>query len=153
TGPSPTVPLDRLFDGIEAATLRSSRDDPGATYVGFKAGQPQYNHNQLDVGTFVLEAEGVRWAMDLGKDDYGLPGYFENNVGGRRWTYYRNRAEGHNTLVLDPGASAEDQTVKAKAPISRFETAPATGFAIGDLSSAYGKRPVQRGVRLDRDAG
>ena len=37
----------------------------------------------LDLGTFVLDALGQRWAGDLGPDDYDLPGYF----GPERFTY------------------------------------------------------------------
>ena len=44
-------------------------------------------HSNLDIGTFVLDAFGERWVVDLGADDYNLPGYFETGGRGRRWTY------------------------------------------------------------------
>ena len=47
--------------------------------------------------------------LDLGGDNYNLPGYF----GRQRWTYYRLRTEGHNTLTID-GAN---QALAAHAPL------------------------------------
>ena len=88
--------FDAKFD-MGVVTMRSSWDDPNARFVGFKGGDNKVNHSHADLGTFVLDAMGYRWAMDLGPDDYNLPGYF----GKERWNYYRLRTEGHNTLVVD----------------------------------------------------
>ena len=96
------LPLDKYFRGAEVAVLRSEWENPKALFVGFKAGDNKANHSHLDLGSFVFDAAGARWAMDLGADDYNLPGYF----GGQRWNYYRLRAEGHNTLVINPTAGA-----------------------------------------------
>jgi hypothetical protein len=139
------LPLDKYFRSAEVATLRSGWADGQATFVGFKAGDNKANHSHLDLGTFVLDALGARWVVDLGADDYNLPGYF----GGQRWNYYRLRAEGHNTLVLNPG-TGPDQDPKAATRIVRFETQPARAFAIADLTPAYAKhaRSVRRGVAL-----
>ncbi len=143
------LPLDKYFRGAEVALLRSEWDNPQALFVGFKAGDNKANHSHLDVGSFVFDALGVRWAMDLGADDYNLPGYF----GKQRWTYYRLRAEGQNTLLINPDA-APDQDPAAATRIIRFESRPERGFAIADLTAAYKKnaRKVWRGVALlDRD--
>jgi hypothetical protein len=143
------LPLDKYFRGAEVAVLRSDWDNPQALFVGFKAGDNKANHSHLDLGSFVLDAAGVRWAMDLGADDYNLPGYF----GGQRWTYYRLRAEGHNTLVINPTAAPE-QDPAAKTQITRFESAPKRAFAIADLTPAYAKNAsrVWRGIALlDRE--
>jgi Heparinase II/III-like protein/Domain of unknown function (DUF4962) len=138
---SPTpLPLDKYFRGVEVAAFRSAWEDRDALFVGFKAGDNKANHSNLDLGTFVLDALGVRWAVDLGADNYNLPGYF----GRQRWTYYRMRAEGHNTLVLNPGAEP-DQDPAAAARIVRFQSRPEKAFAIADLTPAYA--PQARGVR------
>ena len=137
--------LDRYFRGVEVATCRSSWDDPQAVFVGFKAGENRTPHSQLDLGSFVLDAGGVRWALDLGGDDYNLPGYFEQN----RWGYYRLRAEGHNTLVLHPGPDP-DQDPKAVATIIRFRSGPERSLAVADLTPAYARhaKKVWRGLAL-----
>jgi hypothetical protein len=137
--------LDRYFRGAEVAIFRSEWEDPKALFVGFKAGDNKANHSHLDLGDFVFDALGVRWAADLGSDDYNLPGYF----GAQRWQYYRLRAEGQNTLVLNPD-SGPDQDPKAEARIIRFDSKPNRTFAIADLTSAYAKhaRRVWRGLSL-----
>jgi hypothetical protein len=145
-------PLDKYFRGAEVAVLRSGWDDPQALFVGFKAGDNKANHSHLDLGSFVFDAAGVRWAVDLGADDYNLPGYFSSLPGystGPRWKYYRLRAEGHNTLVINPGETP-DQDPAARAQIIRFESGARRAFAIADLTPAYAKnaRHVLRGVAL-----
>ena len=139
------LPLDRYFRGVEVATFRSSWDDPRAIFVGFKAGDNRAAHSHLDLGSFILEAQGVRWALDLGGDDYNLPGYFGRN----RWDYYRLRAEGHNTLVLNPGSSP-GQDPEAAAAIFRFRSSPDLSLAVADLTPAYARRAqrVWRGLAL-----
>ncbi|MCS7187661.1 MAG: heparinase II/III family protein, partial [Armatimonadota bacterium] len=99
------------------------------------------------IGTFVLDALGYRWAIDLGADDYNLPGFF----GRERWSYYRLRAEGHNTIVINP-SSEPDQDPRAEAKIVRFVSQPERAFAIADLTPAYARHAekVMRGVVLDR---
>lgn len=138
-------PAARHFREVETVLMRSAWADPKATFVGFKAGDNKFNHSHLDLGSFVLDAAGQRWALDPGKDDYNLPGYF----GPLRWTYYRLRAEGHNTLVLAPG-SGPDQDPNAAAKITRFSDRPGASFAIADLGPAYAQsaRAVLRGIAL-----
>ena len=43
---------------------------------------------------------------DLGSDSYNMPGYF----GCYRWSYYRKRAEGQNTLVMIPSSTNTKDT-------------------------------------------
>jgi hypothetical protein len=145
-GPAPA--LDKYFRGAEVVTMRSAWNDRDALFVGFKGGDNKANHSHLDLGSFVLDALGVRWVVDLGADDYNLPGYF----GAQRWTYYRLRAEGHNTLVINP-AGGPDQDPKAAAKIIHYESRPDGVFAVSDLTAAYAAqaRDVKRGIAmLDR---
>lgn len=138
-------PLDAVYRGINVAFFRSAWDDPKALYVGFKGGDNKANHSHLDLGTFVLDAGGRRWAVDLGGDEYNLPGYFGKN----RWEYYRLRTEGHNTITMD-GAN---QDPKAAAPILAFQSTPSKAFTVADLSAGYAPklRRAWRGVAvLDR---
>jgi hypothetical protein len=143
------LPLDKYYRGAELALMRSDWDNPRALFVGFKAGDNKANHSHLDLGSFVFDAGGARWAMDLGADNYNLPGYF----GGQRWNYYRLRAEGQNALVLDPD-KGPDQDPTAATRITRFDSTPTRAYAIADLTPAYTQhaRRVWRGIALlDRD--
>jgi len=141
-GTGPTPPLDARFRAINVAFFRSAWDDRDAVYVGFKGGDNAANHSHLDLGTFVLDARGERWALDLGPDDYDLPDYFRK----LRYTYYRLRTEGHNTLTID----GENQVTQAQAPLIAFLSTPHRAFAVADLSSAYAPKAQQalRGVAL-----
>jgi hypothetical protein len=143
--PDDHLALDKYFRGIEVATMRSSWQGDQGTFVALKAGDNRSGHAHLDLGTFVLDAQGQRWAMDLGPDDYNLPDYF----GPERWDYYRTRAEGHNTLVINPGRGP-DQDPAASARISRFHSSPQLAWAIADLTPAYARQAskVWRGLAL-----
>ncbi len=139
------LPLDKYWRNVEVVTLRSRWNDPQAVFVGIEARSHTFNHQHLDIGSFVLDALGQRWAVDLGADDYNLPGYF----GPKRYDYYRLRAEGHNTLVIDP-AAGPDQDPQATCGIRRFASKPEWAFAVADLTDAYRKRAkkVERGMAL-----
>jgi hypothetical protein len=114
-------PLEAYFSGVNVAFLRSAWQDPEATFVAVKGGDNAANHSHLDLGAFVLDANGVRWAVDLGSDDYNLPQYF----GKLRWTYYRLRTESHNTVLID-GAN---QNTKANAPLRAGKNAATIDLA------------------------
>jgi len=135
------LPPHKYFRGDNIVFLRSAWEDPKAIWVGFKGGDNRVNHSHLDLGTFVLDALGERWAEDLGGDNYNLPAYF----GGKRWTYYRLRTESHNTLLIN----GENQPHKAKAPIVAFTASKDAARAVADLSAAYPMATsVRRGVAM-----
>ncbi|RBW52478.1 heparinase II/III family protein [Ruegeria sp. A3M17] len=130
------------FGGLGLVTMRTAWDDPQATYVGFKAGPLRSHHNNLDAGTFVLETDGVRWAVDLGIGNYHLSGYFTD----KRFDYYRTATIGQNTLTFD---SANQQTT-GRAQIEEFGQFPDFTFAVADLSEPYTQPvgTVRRGIAL-----
>jgi len=136
------LPRAAVFRGVDVAFLRSAWGDPNAIFVGFKGGDNKANHSHLDLGSFVLDALGVRWALDLGGDDYNLPGYF----GKQRWSYYRLRTESHNTLTLD----GENQDPRAAAPLVAFSASPQRSFAVADMTAAYKSKTTRahRGIAL-----
>ncbi|MGG1554700.1 Ig-like domain-containing protein [Paenibacillus ferrarius] len=147
-GGSDPLELDALYDDAlknNVAVFRDSWNDLGANYVAIKGGVNDYAitnslHNHLDVGTFVLDALGVRWAVDLGKvdADYNASGYFTSDptANPNRWDFYRTRAEGSNTLVINPD-DGPDQSLVANAPITAYDSKPEGGYAVVDMTSAY----------------
>lgn len=151
TPPSGSKPadrqLDRLLKGeVETALFRSAWDDPDALFVGVKAGDNQAHHGHLDLGNFELDALGVRWARDLGSDDYNLPDYWSYKEGGTRWTYYRLGSSSHNVPMLDN----KNQNANAVAKLTRFHSSEEFSFAEIDLSQAYAANAssAHRGVAL-----
>jgi hypothetical protein len=123
------LPLDAHFTAVNVAYFRSAWNDPNALFVGIKGGDNRTNHSHLDLGSFVLDAAGHRWAVDLGGDDYNLPGYFGN----KRWTYYRLINASHNTLTLD----GQNQPADAKAKIIAFSSEKERSHVVIDLTDAY----------------
>lgn len=52
------------------ALMRTSWDDKKAIFLAFKGGSASLSHAHLDAGSFVMVANGQRWAMDFGRQDY-----------------------------------------------------------------------------------
>ena len=148
-GDSSPPPLDAHFRGdADIAVFRGAWRDPDAVWLGFKAGTNAVPHSHLDLGSFVLEAGGVRWAEDLGPDDYGLPDYWDAGNGGKRWTHFRLNNFGHSALTV--GGALQD--AKARAPIQRFTSTPERAAVIADLTEAYpgAASRIRRGIALLR---
>ena len=141
-----TLPMDAKFAATEALAHRGSWTDTSKMYLSAHGGATDVNHYHVDGGSFILDALGVRWALDLGGEDYNVPGYFGN----QRNEYYRVRAESHNTLVIDPDQSP-GQEMKAFAPIVKFESKPRGGFSSIDMTSYYPSKvsSAERGYKLD----
>lgn len=141
----PAGPLDIHLRGhAELAIFRSDWKDKAALFLGFKAGTNGYGHSDLDLGSFVLDADGVRWSEDLGRDNYNLPGYFD--FSGQRQTYFRKNNRSHSTVTLSDAL----QGFKAAAPITDFGSQPRFAYAVSDLSAVYPKAGghLRRGVAL-----
>jgi len=131
---------------VEVVVLRSSWDDPDALFVGAKAGYNQVNHGHLDLGNFELDALGVRWARDLGSDNYNLPGYWQSGRDGKRWTYYRLNTASHNVPMIN----GQDQDPLAESKFIEVRTNESRPFVLVDLTEAYEKfaKEVTRGVAM-----
>jgi hypothetical protein len=146
-------PLDAFFDNEldQWTAMRSSWTDLDALYVAMKAGKNQghQTHNDLDVGDFVLDALGTRWAGEFGSADYRSPNYFSNDTQeSDRWKYYRKMTEGQNTLLVNKAnqlVSAAPSIIKSessgtKQPVGTtvFEVDnDSTAYWIADITSAY----------------
>jgi hypothetical protein len=139
---------DRFSDGKVALWFsRSSWSDPKALWIGFKAGYNKVNHGHLDLGNFEMDALGVRWARDLGSDDYNLPGYFTGSTQtSLRWTYYRLNSQSHNVPVIN----GNNQNVDATSKFVSHKEGAAEPFAVVDFTEAYKEftGSSQRGIKL-----
>lgn len=154
--PRERPPLSWKGGGLmPVAVHRSAWDDPLAWFVGIKGGPINASHAHMDLGSFVLEAGGVRWAVDPGAEDYhelerrGIA-LWEYYQAADRWKVFRIGSAGHNILRFN-GA---DQAVRANAPIVDFAATPEARVTAVDLTSAYGEfaTRVRRTVRLEAGA-
>jgi hypothetical protein len=147
--PESALPASAYFRGTEAVFMRRSWENTDGLFVGFKGGLNQADHGHLDLGSFVLDAQSERWALDLGRDDYDLPGYFDKTEGGGRWHIFRLNNKSHNTLTLNDDL----QRATAVAPVLKTHFSKDNQFAIVDLTSAYKPhaKKVLRGIALQDD--
>jgi len=136
--------LDAKISNVELASFRSSWTDKNALFAAIRGGWNNNGHGNLDSGAFVLDALGERWALDLGSEDYNLPNYWK--VYGGRCDYYRIRAEGHNTVVVNP-ISEYDQIIDSFAPVEVFESKEKGGYAVVDMKPALGEENVSSAIR------
>jgi len=124
----PSWPLDAVFHGVNIATFRSSWEDPAGVFLAVKGGDNKAAHSHLDLGSFMLDAGGIRWASDIEQDDAGL-------TPAQRAALYSVRTESHNTLLID----GENQDPRAEAHITHQETSPDFSWVQVDLSKANPK--------------
>lgn len=102
-----TLPTSFSGQGAQPLAIwRSSWSDPGAWWFAIKAGGAAHSHAHMDAGSFVLELDGLRWARDLGAQDYsslesrGID-LWNMKPDSSRWQVFRLSAQAHNTLTLD----------------------------------------------------
>jgi uncharacterized protein YjdB len=145
--------LDRFYSAIESGSMRSGWDDPDALFASMKGvDETLKSHHDLDAGTFVFDALGVRWAMDSGNESYDLPGYWDYRY--QRWTYYRKKTEGHNTIVINPVQNpVVQQDPLGKAVRIAQQSKPRGAFTVLDMTGVYRNDAVgmKRGMMLSGD--
>lgn len=131
--------------------MRSGWGDPNTRFVGVKLGSPSINHGHMDVGSFVFEADGVRWAIDLGSEDYNTTetrGVDLWNMAqqSQRWDVFRYNNRSHNTLTFNDKL----QRVNGSAQIIESDSATARRFVKTDLTPVYAGQvdKVERTISL-----
>ena len=131
--------------------MRTSWNDNNGIYLGFKAGSAGTNHGHMDIGSFVIDMNGERWAFDFGMQNYNsleskginLWSLAQNSP---RWNVFRYNNLAHNTLAVN----GQYQNVKGKAEIDKYRFETNFKFAISDLSKVYENqlKTVKRGVAI-----
>ena len=115
--------------------MRTAWNDPDALFVGFKAGSPSTNHAHMDVGSFCVEANGIRWALDLGMEPYhgveqaGVD-LWNGTQESQRWDVFRLNNFAHNTLTFNN----RKQQVAGHCRIDSCGAEPERMYAVSDLT-------------------
>lgn len=133
------------------ALMRTSWTDPNAVFVGIKGGSPSVSHAHMDAGSFVMDADGVRWAMDFGMQNYESleskkVDLWNMRQNSQRWQVFRYNNRVHNTLTVNDSL----QRVGGKAPLTSFSESANFTNARFDLSELYASQLVKanRGIAL-----
>ena len=132
------------------AIMRSSWKDPDAIFLGYKVGSPSIPHSHLDIGSFVMESDGVRWAEDPGRQKYesieknGNIWQYDQNA--FRWKIFRLGSLSHNLITVD----GKQIIAKGQAELDRISDKEKFRFAVSDLSSMYSGQLalLSRGVAI-----
>ncbi len=139
---------DFALPGGIVAGLRSgwTKDD---LFIALKGGNNRDPNAQLDVGSFVLDAGGVRWGIELGVENDRVAAVKPAADRTKRYALYLEGTEGQNTLVLDG-----NQDLEARAAVLVGNSTAEKGLAVVDMSKAYSKpaKDVHRGAMLVRGA-
>jgi hypothetical protein len=149
-----TSPARKIWVGQgknPVALMRTSWIDPNAIYVALKGGSPSVNHGHMDVGSFIMEAKGERWAMDFGMQDYNSLETAGVNLwsmaqNSQRWEVFRYNNFVHNTLTVNN----QLQIVGGHAEILSHSDEAAMLNAVTDITSVYKEnlRKVIRGIAI-----
>lgn len=81
----------------------NSKED---SYLAVKGGSPLTSHAHMDAGSFIYERKGIRWAIDLGMQNYlslesrGV-NLWDQSQEGQRWGVFRLGNMAHNTLTIN----------------------------------------------------
>lgn len=137
--------------GMEHITLGNGNKD-NASWLSVLGGTNYGAHKHLDLGSFVYDYNGVRWANELGYDNY-YKGYHAETSAEK--IFYRTRTEGHNTLEINPSSASGGQRMNdtngiSKAEVIKYDLRSDKPYAIYDMSTAYfdNASSVKRGFRL-----
>lgn len=95
------------------AIVHTDRSNPSSDrFMAVKAGSASANHGHMDVGSFVYDALGIRWACDPGDQEYApveaalkaarfKGGFWDMKQDSPRWKVWRMTNYGHNVLTVN----------------------------------------------------
>lgn len=122
-------------------------------YMGLKGGTASTSHAHMDAGSFVFEAMGVRWAQDLGMQEYyslekEKVDLWNTSQQGQRWEIFRYNNYVHNTLTVN----GKLHQVEGFVPIVRTYTLKNKQGGLLDLTGLFGnelKKATREAVLLN----
>lgn len=136
-----TPPTERMYTGqgeSALAIMRTSWESDNAIYLGVKGGTPKESHGHMDIGSFVMESNGIRWAMDFGAQDYhsleskGID-LWNMTQESPRWDVFRYNNMAHNTLTIN----GKKQIITGHASIENITEKDGQMSVSMDLTSLY----------------
>jgi len=141
------------------------------TSVAFHGGANNDPHGHMDVGSFQFDMNGVRFGMDLPRDEYNLRdiGHYNKKRVDEFWPngypftgghYYRSKGEGHNLVVANRQVTnaksskdpkSYDMNTKGTSVFTKTEFGETSSFAILDMTDTNDiYESAIRGVKLDK---
>ena len=144
--------IQRLGGRVPVGVMRRASKNH-SSFAGIKGGRSCDHHGHMDAGSFVYDSDGIRWAVDLGSEDYnkveqaGL-NLWEFDQYSDRWQVFRLSAAAHNVLLID----GQPQEVAGEAKIEVQEE-KGRSWLKADLSAVYPQaKSVIRSLELTSEA-
>ncbi len=134
------APVETTYIAQGASAVAALRTGWGANdiYLAVKGGTPSGNHAHMDIGSFVMEAMDIRWAMDFGMSDYnnletnGVD-LWNMSQTSQRWDVFRLNNFAHNTLTIN----GNKQLVAANVSVDNLVNTASLKSVDMNLTSAY----------------
>ncbi len=101
-----TTETTYIAQGESAVAAMRSGWGANDIYLAVKGGTPSANHAHMDIGSFVMEVNDIRWAADFGMSDYnnletnGVD-LWNKSQNSDRWDVFRLNNMAHNTLTFN----------------------------------------------------
>jgi hypothetical protein len=140
---APRIPLNWKGDGAQPLAVFRSDWKQDALFLAVKGGSASLNHAHMDAGSFVLDRDGVRWASDLGMQDYfSLESknvdLWNRKQKSQRWDVFRIGPLSHNTLTI----GSQPHLVSGQGKIIDFVNGSSPKVNL-DLSSVFSGQATQ----------
>jgi len=140
-----------IGEGVNPIGIHRTSWKDDAIFIAIKGGSPSLNHGHMDIGSFVMDADGIRWAIDLGAHNYyaleskGI-NIWDVKQNSQRWNVFRYTNFSHNTLTVNNRL----QQVDGDAKIIKSSTDENFRYTVVDISTAYkGQlKSVIRGISI-----
>jgi len=140
-----------IGEGVNPIGIHRTSWDKNAIFIGIKGGSPSGNHAHMDIGSFVMDADGVRWAIDLGAHNYYALESKGINIWGvkqnsQRWNVFRYTNLSHNTLTVNN----QLQRVDGYGEIIKNSSDENFRYTVVDISTGYKDqlKSVIRGISI-----
>jgi len=116
--------------------------DGSEYYLGVKAGTTTTSHSHMDCGSFVYDAFGHNWAIDLNRQEYveveniasaHFGNFWDLSQNALRWKFLRMNNRFHNTITIND----TDHYVKGKTEIIRVIDTLGYRGAVIDMTQLF----------------
>lgn len=102
-------PTSHIYIGrgiTPVALVRTNWEEGQGVYLGIKGGSASVSHAHMDQGSFVYDVGDLRWAMDLGMQNYNSlesagVDLWNKTQNSQRWEVFRYNNLNHNTLTVN----------------------------------------------------
>ena len=137
-----TIKRVDVMRGMESFVVHEDFKDPNAFFLSAAGGPTTFYHAANDAGDFTFDMNGEAWGYIIGAGNY--------NVGDAE-TRYSTRAEGHNTLTINPDEKYS-QRAGSFCKLIDYDESDYGAYAVYDMTDLYeAGKDMKRGFMVSND--